>query len=97
MTSSRHFEGDIIFSTGYCTLFLDKTYTTVVFMSFRMSTFHFGVYFSTFIYFSFVFNKKCQHVQMLYFYRCYLFLLQLALIIMIVLTQVSLSRSNYSK
>ena len=64
MRSSRHFEGDIMFPTGYGSLFSDKTYTTVVFMSFRMSAFIFGVCFSTFIYFSFVFNKKFQHVQM---------------------------------
>ena len=70
MTSSRHFEGDIMFSTGYGSLFSDKTYTTVVFMSFRMSAFIFGVCFSTFIYFSFVFNNKFQHVQMLHFYPC---------------------------
>ena len=67
MTSSRHFEGDIMFSTGYDGLFSDKIYTTVVFMSFRMSAFIFGVCFSTFIYFYFVFNKKFQHVQMLDF------------------------------
>ena len=30
--SSRHFEGDIMFSTGYGSLFSDKTYTTVVFV-----------------------------------------------------------------
>ena len=35
------------------------------YLSFRMSAFIFGVCFSTFIYFSFVFNKKFQHVQML--------------------------------
>ena len=54
MTLSRHFEDDIMFSTGYGSLFSDKTYTTVAFMSFRMSSFIFGVCFSTFIYFSFV-------------------------------------------
>ena len=75
MMSSRHFEGDIMFSTGYGSLFSDKTYTTVVFMSFRMEAFIFGVCFSTFIYFSFVFDKKFQHVQMLDFYPCCLFLL----------------------
>ena len=64
MTSSRHFEGDIMFSTGHGSLFSGKIYTTVVFMFFRMSAFIFGVCFSTFIYFSFVFNKKFQHVQM---------------------------------
>ena len=63
MTSSQHFEADIMFSTGYGSLFSDKTNTTVVFMSLRMSEFIFGVYFSTFICFSFVFNKKFQHVQ----------------------------------
>ena len=52
MTSSCHFEGDIMFSTGYGSLFSDKTYTAVVFMSFRMSASIFGVCFSTFIYFS---------------------------------------------
>ena len=67
MTSSRHFEGDIMFSTGYGCLFSDKSYTAVVFMSSRMSAFIFGVCFSTFIYFSFVFNKKFQHVQMFKF------------------------------
>ena len=97
MTSSRHFEGDIMFSTGYGSLFSDKTYTTVVFMSFRMSAFHFGVSIGTFIYFAFVFSKKFQHVQMLDFYPCCQFLLQLALITMIMLAQVSLSRSNCSK
>ena len=75
MTSSWHFEGDIMFSTGYGRLFLDETYTTVVFMSFRMSASIPGVCFSTFIYFSFAFNKKFQHVQMLDFYSCCLFLL----------------------
>ena len=57
-----------MFSTGYGSLFSDKTYTIVVFMSFRMSAFTFGVCFSTFIYFSFVFNKEFQHVQMLDFF-----------------------------
>ena len=90
MTSSRHFEGDILFYTGYGSLFSVKMYTTVVFMSFRMSAFTFGVCFSTFICFSFVFNKKFQHVQMLDSYPCCLLLLKLALIIMIVLAQVSL-------
>ena len=75
LTSSRHFEGDIMFSTGYGSLFSDKTYTTVLFMSFRMSAFIFGVSFSTFIYFSFVFNKKFQHLQILDFCTCRLFLL----------------------
>ena len=56
-----------MFTTGYGNLFSDKTYTTVVFMSFRMSAFIFGVCCSTFIYFYFVFNKKFQHVQMLDF------------------------------
>ena len=42
MTLSRHFKSDIMFSTGYGSLFTDKTYTTVVFMSFRMSEFIFG-------------------------------------------------------
>ena len=65
MTSSRHFEGDF---TGYDSLFSDKTYTTVVFMSFRKSAFVFGVCIRTFIYFSFVINKKFQHEQMLDFY-----------------------------
>ena len=68
MTSSRHFEGDILFSTRYGSLLSDKTYTTIVFMSFRMSAFIFGVCLSTFIYFSFVVNKKFQQVQMLDFY-----------------------------
>ena len=63
-----------MFSTGYGSLFSDKTYTTV-FMSFRMSAFIFGMCFSTFIYFSFVVNKKCQHGQMLDFHPCCLFLL----------------------
>ena len=72
MTSSRHFEGDIMFSTGYGSLFSDKTYTAVVFI---MSAFISGACFRTFIYFSFVFNKKFQHVQMLDFYPCCLFLL----------------------
>ena len=67
MTSSRHFEGDIMFSTGYGFLFSDKTYTTVVFISFKMSAFIFGVCFSTFIYFSFAFNNKHQHAQLLEF------------------------------
>ena len=58
MTLSRYFEGSIMFSTGYGSLFSDKTYTTAVFMSFTMSAFIFGVCFNTFIYFSFVFNKK---------------------------------------
>ena len=58
MTLPRHFEGDIMLSTGYGSLLSDKTYTTVVFMSFRMSVFIFDLSFSTFIYFSFVFNKK---------------------------------------
>ena len=58
MTSSRHFQDDIMFSNGYGSLFSDKTYTTVVFISFRMPAFIFRVCFSTFIYFSFVFNKK---------------------------------------
>ena len=58
MMSSRHFEGDIMFSTGYGSLFSDETYTTVVFMSFRMSAFICVVCFSTFIYFSFAFNNK---------------------------------------
>ena len=75
MTSSRHFEGDIMFSTGHGSLFSDKTYTTVVFMSFIMSAFIFGVCFSTFSYFSFGFNKKFKHVQLLYFYPCSLLLL----------------------
>ena len=65
MTSSRHFEGDIMCSAGYGSLFSDKTCTTVVFMSFRMSAFIFGVCFSTFIYFSVEFNKKFQHVQIM--------------------------------
>ena len=50
MTSSRHFEGDILFSTEYGSLFSDKTYIMVVFMSFRMSAFIFVVCFSTFIF-----------------------------------------------
>ena len=75
MTSSRLIEGDVMFSTGYGSLFPDKTYTTVVFLSFRMSIFIFGVCFSTFIYFAFVFNNKFQPVQMLDFYPCCLFLL----------------------
>ena len=75
MTSLRHFENDIMFSIGYGSLFSDKTYTTVVFISFTMSGFIFGVCFSTFIYFSFVFNKKFQQFQMLYFYPGCLFLL----------------------
>ena len=75
MTSSLHFEGDIMFFTGYGSLLSDKTYTAVVFMSFRMSAFISGVCFRTFIYFSFVFNKKFQHVQMLGFYPYCLFLL----------------------
>ena len=62
MTSSCHLEGDIMFFIGYGTLFSDKTYTTVVFMSFTVSIFIFGVCFSTFIYFSFEFTKKFQHV-----------------------------------
>ena len=90
MTSSRHFEGDILFYTGYGSLFSVKMYTTVVFMLFRMSAITFVVCFSTFICFSFVFNKKFQHVQMLDSYPCCLLLLKLALIIMIVLAQVSL-------
>ena len=53
MTPSQYFEADIMFSTGYSSLFSDKTYTTVVFISFRMSAFIFAVCFSTFIYFSF--------------------------------------------
>ena len=65
MTSSLLFEGDIMCSAGYGSLFSDETYTTVVFMSFRMSAFIFGVCFSTFIYFSFEFNKKFQHVQIM--------------------------------
>ena len=60
MKSSWYFEGDIMFSTGNGSLFSDKTYTTVVFMSFIVSSFIFGVCFSNFIYFSFVFNKKFQ-------------------------------------
>ena len=75
MTSSRHSEGDVMFSTGYASLFSDKTYATVVFMSFRISAFIFGVCFSTFIDFSFVFDKKFQHVHMLDFYPCCIFLL----------------------
>ena len=71
MASSRHFEGDM-FSTGYGSLFSDKTYTIVVFTSFRMSAFIFSVCFNTFIYLSFVFNKRFQHVQIFihaaYFY-----------------------------
>ena len=49
MTSSQHFEGDIMFFTGYGSLFSDKSYTTVAFTSFRMSAFIFGVCFNTFI------------------------------------------------
>ena len=64
---------DIMLSTGYSSLFLDKTYTAVVFMSFRMSPFIFGVCFSSFIYFSFVCNNKFQHVQVLDFCPCCLF------------------------
>ena len=75
MRSSRLFESDIMFSTGCGSLFSDKTYTTVVFMSFRMSAFIFGVCFSTSIYFSLVFNKIFQHTQMIDFYPCCLFLL----------------------
>ena len=75
MTSLRYFENDIMFSIGYGSLFSDKTYTTVVFISFRMSAFIFDICFSTFIYFSFVFNKKFQQAQMLDFYPCCLFLL----------------------
>ena len=72
MTSLHDFEGDIMFSTGYGSLFSAKTYTTVVFC---VSAFIFGVCFSTPIYFSFVFNKRFQYVQMLDFYPCCLFLL----------------------
>ena len=97
MTSSRYFEDNIMFSTGCCSLFSDKTYTTVVFISLRMSAFILGLRFSSFINFSFVFNKKFQHVQMIDFYPCCLFLLKSALIIMIMLAQIFLSRSNYSK
>ena len=43
MTSSRHFEGDIMLSTGYGSLFSDKACTTIVFMSFGMSAFIFVV------------------------------------------------------
>ena len=84
-----------MFSTGYGSLFSDKTYTAVVFI---MPAFIFGVCFSTFIYFSFVFNKKFQTVQMLHFYPF------LSMIFITIssnyndnLAQVSLSRSNYSK
>ena len=65
MTSSRHFEGDIMCFAGYGSLFSDKTYTKVVFISFRMSAFTFGVCFSTFIYFPFDINKKFRHVQIM--------------------------------
>ena len=65
MLSSWHFEDDIMCSAGYGSLFSDKSYTTVVFMSFRMSAFIFGVCFSTFAYFSFKFNQKFQHVQIM--------------------------------
>ena len=36
--SSLHSEDDIMFSTGYGSLFSDKTCITVVFVSFGMST-----------------------------------------------------------
>ena len=79
MTSLLHHQGILksisCFPLDMVVYFSDKTYTTVVFISLRMSEFIFGVCFSTFICFSFVFNKKFQHVQMLDIYPCCLYLL----------------------